>query len=313
MPVLVLCGLAFVVIGWPLRGIPFVGGESIWSVGIYEGTSPFNLVPAAGVTNPVLTAADVTDIPARFVADPFLVKEGDQYWMFVEVLNEATDQGDLAVAASSDGRHWTYDGIVLDEPFHLSYPQVFSWEGAYYMIPESGEDHCVRLYRASRFPYAWERVNTLLEGAAFLDPTLFHLDGTWWLFASIETDDNLHLYIAEDLTGPWAEHPASPVVSGNADIARPAGRVLAVGGRIVRCTQDCDPTYGNAVRAFEITELTPTVYREQPLTNGTILAASGSSWNADGMHHLDAVKTEGPGWLASVDGLRVKVVFGFKY
>ena len=313
MPVLVLCGLAFVVIGWPSRGIPFVGGESVWSVGIYEGTSPFDLVPARGVTNPVLTAADVTDVPAQFVADPFLVREGGAYWMFIEVLNRTTDQGDIAVAASADGRHWTYDGIVLDEPFHLSYPHVFAWEGAYYMIPESGEDHAIRLYRATRFPHAWEHVDTLLDGAAFLDPTLFRFDGRWWLFASIETDDNLHLYLADELTGPWTEHPDSPVVSGNADIARPAGRVIEMDGSIFRFSQDCDPTYGNQVRAFRITKLTPSAYGEEAVKDEPVIAASGSGWNAEGMHQVDAMPLAGKGWLVAVDGLWVRTLFGLQY
>lgn len=306
-------GLAFVVIEWPRRGIPFVAGESIWSIGVYEGASPFTLGPPGGMTNPVLTTADVTDVSARFVADPFLIKEGEKYWMFFEVLNRATDQGDIGLAASLDGRHWTYHGIVLDEPFHLSYPHVFAWKGAHYMIPESGEDRSVRLYRATHFPRVWLHVGTLLEGAAFLDPTVFRFNGRWWLFASIETDDNLHLYLAESLTGPWTEHPRSPIVSGDADIARPGGRVLVLGSRVVRFTQDCDPTYGNAVRAFEITELTPVAYREQAVTDRLIVTASGSGWNADGMHQVDAMPAEGTGWLAAVDGLRVKTVFGFRY
>jgi hypothetical protein len=290
-----------------------VAGESIWSVGIYAGTSPLDIGPAEGVTNPVLTAADVTDVPARFVADPFLVKDGDAYWMFIEVLNRETDQGDIAVAVSPDGLHWSYDRIVLDEPFHLSYPQVFAWEGDHYMIPESGADGSVRLYRATRFPYAWEHVDTLLEGADFRDPTLFRRHDKWWLFASLETDDNLHLYMAEDFTGPWTEHPASPVVSGNADIARPAGRVLTLGDQVFRFTQDCDPTYGNQVRAFRITTLTPLTYREEPVTGKPVIEASGAGWNADGMHQVDAIRLEGQGWLVAVDGVWERMRFGLKH
>ena len=37
--------------------------------------APFNLIAPSGITNPVLTANDVTDVSAGFVADPFLFYE----------------------------------------------------------------------------------------------------------------------------------------------------------------------------------------------------------------------------------------------
>lgn len=38
--------------------------------------------------------------------------------------------GDIGVAESSDGgATWSYLGIALDEPWHLSYPFVFQWKG----------------------------------------------------------------------------------------------------------------------------------------------------------------------------------------
>ena len=55
------------------RGIPFVHQRKQWTIGIYSGDSPFHLDPAKNTWNPILTAEDVTDVPASFVADPFLV------------------------------------------------------------------------------------------------------------------------------------------------------------------------------------------------------------------------------------------------
>jgi hypothetical protein len=40
-----------------------------WSIGVYRGATPFDLVPAE--RNPVLTVADL-GIDGEFVADPFL-------------------------------------------------------------------------------------------------------------------------------------------------------------------------------------------------------------------------------------------------
>ena len=85
--------------------------------------------------------------------------------------------------------------------------------------------------------------------------------------------------------------------------SRPAGRVVVDGERVLRFAQRCDTGYGLDVRAFEIVELTETTYAERELP-GPVLGASGSGWNADGMHHVDPHRI-GPGsWLACVDGWR---------
>lgn len=278
--------------------------DALWSIGIYEGESPLRLRPPEGVNNPILSCRDVADVRASFVADPFMIRVGDDWLMFFEVMNREARRGEIGLAASGDGVRWTYRQIVLREPYHLSYPHVFGWRDEYYMIPEAVQSNSVRLYRATRFPTEWAFVTTLLEGV-YADPSVFRFDGRWWMFACSTPygHDTLRLYFADDLAGAWTEHPSSPIVSGNARTARPGGRVLVMGDRVVRFSQDCYALYGNSVRAFEISELTTAGYREREAGAGPILAASGAGWNGAGMHHVDAhLKRDGQ-WIACVDGL----------
>jgi hypothetical protein len=90
-----------------------------WSIGIYAGASLQTLSPHPAARNPVLTRHEVTDIPAAFVADPFLVREAAGWVMFMEVMNAGTGRGEIALARSPDGLEWSYEGVVLREPFHL--------------------------------------------------------------------------------------------------------------------------------------------------------------------------------------------------
>ena len=276
-----------------------------WSIGIYTGESPLNLSPHENADNPVLTCEDVSDVPAAFVADPFMLRVDSIWHMFFEVMNRQTGKGEIGLAVSSNGLEWTYRQIVLAEPFHLSYPYVFKRLGSYYMIPESYQDGSIRLYRALTFPTQWLFVGTLLSGRTFLDSSIFYYDNKWWLFTETNPDlkgGTLRLYCADDLVGRWYEHPESPIIEGNAHIARPAGRVLITRNRIVRYTQDCYPVYGTQVRAFEITELTNTSYRERELEADLILKPSGAGWNESGMHHIDPHFTDDGQWIACVDG-----------
>lgn len=301
------------------RGLPFVGtAPSSWAIGIYAGDSPLDLAPAEGARNPVLTARDVSDVPARLVADPFMIRQNNTWSMFFEVMNEQSNQGDIGLATSPDGLRWTYKQIVLDEPFHLSYPYVFEWQDTVYMLPESGEAEAIRLYQATAFPTEWSLAGTLLDGRHYLDSAILRFEDKWWLFTTpTESNDTLCLYYADELLGPWTEHPESPVIQGDANIARLGGRVLVFDGRVIRYAQDDAPVYGNRVQAFEITELTTTRYREKLLgaasAEGSPLALSESGWNVRGMHHVDPHQVDGGKWIASVDGKGERLAFGWQY
>jgi len=280
-----------------------------WAIGIYVGKSPFDFMPAENVDNPVLTRASVSDVQAAFVADPFMIKANNAWYMFFEVLNQEHRKGEIALATSKDGMEWTYQQIVLVEPFHLSYPYVFEWLNDYYMIPETHQLGSVRLYKALKFPIQWSFIGTLLSGRHFADSSIFRYDGKWWLFAETSPElkhDTLRLYYAHELLGPWIEHPDSPIIEGNALIARPGGRVLVLKDTIVRYTQNCYPTYGTQVRAMEITELTTTTYGEQGVDRNPVLTASGVGWNESGMHHLDPHLVDEGRWIACSDGWCLK-------
>jgi hypothetical protein len=281
--------------------------EAVWSIGIYAGDSPFHWASPESIDNPVLTREHVTDVPAAFVADPFLLKADNTWHMFFEVKNRRTKKGEIALAISKDGVQWSYQQIVLVEPFHLSYPYVFQWGDDYYMTPETFRAQSVRLYKATKFPTQWTFAGTLLNGQPFVDPSVFRYHGKWWLFTGTSPDekhDTLRLFYSEDLMGSWREHPRSPIIDGNASVARPGGRVLVLDDRIIRYAQDCYPVYGTHLRAFEITELGTKTYHERQVTEEPILKANGSGWNASGMHHIDPYPLGDGRWLACVDGWR---------
>lgn len=293
--------------------VPFVRKYAKWSIGIYFGPDPLTIGPTPEKNNPVLTASDVTDVDARFVADPFMIFVDGRGYMFFEVMNSQTDQGDLGLAVSEDGEHWDYRQIVLDEPFHLSYPYVFEWEGEIYLLPETSEASSVRLYRAREFPTSWVFVGNLMAGY-HLDPSVFRYAGKWWMFSTTTaTYDVTRLYFSESLTGNWEEHPQSPIVWRDATKARPAGRVLVDNDRIIRFSQNDKYCYGASVRAFEVLTLSDTQYREREITESPVLQAGDRGWNAMGMHHVDVQQFGDRSWIAAVDGWRTGVSVGLYY
>jgi hypothetical protein len=280
-------------------------GSRLYSIGVYAGPSPAALAPVPGV-NPVVAGADVTDALVTTVADPFMIRVDGLWHMFFEALvwSARGRKGEIAHATSADGRRWDYDRIVLEEPFHLSYPYVFEWRSEHYMIPESARASEVRLYRAAPFPHRWVHVKTLLSGAGLMDSSVFHRDGRWWMLTDGSPShghDTLRLFHAAELTGPWLEHPQSPVVRDDPRRARPGGRVVQAGDALLRFAQVCEPTYGSSVRTFEIVALTQRDYEEVEIA-GPALGESGRGWNRSGMHHVDLHPLDDGTFLACVDG-----------
>ena len=313
---LALIGVGFVagILVGKDRGIPFVAQGEQWTIGIFRSDSPLSFSPRQAWFNPRFSAEAVTDVPARFVADPFLIRDDDLWYLFFEVYNNRTAQGDLAVATSGSLRGWDYGGIVLDEEFHLSYPYVFEWEGHYYLIPETFETNSIRLYRADDFPSGWSLVGTLVEGRPYVDNSIVLHDERWWLFSSVTSNDTLYLHSAESLLGPWSEHPESPIVAGDRHKSRPSGRITEYQGRLYRYTMDVAPPEGtHRVMAYEITELTPTRYTERPAREGPVLAPTGRGWNGQAMHQIDPVRIGPDEWVAAVDGFGKYRVFGWRY
>jgi hypothetical protein len=200
-------------------------------------------------------------------ADPFLLEHDGRHHLFCEHVRPGSGRGVVShVELEPEGAAGP-PVPVLEEPYHLSYPFVFAWDGAFWMIPETAAAGQVRLYRATAFPSGWQLAQVLLDDVVAVDSTLFEDGGRWWLFTSAgrrgaSLGEELQLFGASSPLGPWEPHPASPVVS---DIrgGRSAGVIFREDGRVLRPAQDGSRRYGWAVSLREVTELTPERYEER--------------------------------------------------
>lgn len=202
-----------------------------------------------------------------FWADPFLVEHNNQQFLFFEEADVRTGKGHLACLKHGDVPE--NRRIILKEPWHLSYPNVFQRSGCWYMIPESAANESVDLYKAVEFPWHWEKSKTLLSGIRAYDATIYEHNGRCWLFCTVARsagsppNDDLFLFYSDDLqSGNWIPHPANPVVRG-AGRARPAGRIFRCGDNLIRPSQLSIPRYGYGIVFNRIVEWTETHYREE--------------------------------------------------
>lgn len=166
------------------------------------------------------------------------------------------DAGRIAVIQIGPDGAWTPPATVLEG----RHPFIVEEDGGLYLA--TSENLGVRLYRCIEFPLRWRLERVLLEGLRCVDATFHRAAERWWMFAAGKFDEELDLYHAPRLFGPWQPHPRNPVKS-DARCARPAGRLYWRNGALYRPAQICVPHEGAGVSINRVLRLTPHDYAER--------------------------------------------------
>ncbi len=197
-----------------------------------------------------------TDLPAgqdRFsliknpwwgwAADPFLFEHNGQYYLFAELFSFFKQKGYIGFS-QWDGKQFGPWKIVIKESCHLSYPNIFNYEGNIYICPESNQSNSVYLYKAIEFPYRWEKEAPFIQNKKLSDTTFYKKDDTIYGFSS-QGSDSLLLFKTDD----YKEVEMSPdnPVKKDSFSARPGGGIIYGKDHDYRVSQDCGLCYGHGI------------------------------------------------------------------
>jgi len=224
-------------------GYRFIEGEGVAEKLSLSGT-PWQVLP---------------DDETRFYADPFPFLWKGKYYIFVEDYVHAQGKAIISVSClDNDGRANT-PVSVIEEPHHLSYPQIFEMDGEVWMLPEASAGRELVLYRAEDFPFRWVRHTVLFSDRVISDATLIEQAGTFWLLATDATSggsasDSLVAYSAPRLAGPWTQHGDNPIKIDHRG-ARPGGAAVRHNGRLLLPVQDGTNGYGGGLGVSDVAEL----------------------------------------------------------
>ncbi|MDQ2639060.1 MAG: hypothetical protein M3Y79_00520 [Pseudomonadota bacterium] len=234
-----------------------------WRIGYYFADEEADAVCTSPKLQTLVPPKD------RDWADPFIVCHAGRNFIFFEELPYEVGRAHIsAVEIFPDGRSGP-PSVVLQRPYHLSYPFVFAWKGDLYMLPETAGNHTVELYRCEQFPHRWILDRVLLDGIRAFDATLHREGQHWWMFVSVaepgaDPSEEMHVFWSDSPLGPWHPHAANPVVS-DARHARGAGPLFRREGVLYRPSQDCSASYGSAVSINRVDVLDPENYQETPV------------------------------------------------
>jgi hypothetical protein len=244
-----------------LRRIRARGREMGWFVALRNDQSRFTR------TTSHFNPAGFLDVPlpsGSCYADPFLIEWAGHDYLLVEEIPAGTGRGRLAIMEIGAGGDTGPPDIVLEKPYHLSYPFVLRQGNDIFLLPESAADRTVQLYRAQgSLLNEWRLERILFQGAMLVDTTPFHHDGLWYFFTTqVDYGMRTLLFYATALDSAWIYHPRNPICS-DASRARSAGALFYRNGRLIRPSQDCSIRYGHAIVLNEIGKLSPREYEEE--------------------------------------------------
>lgn len=195
----------------------------------------------------------------KYYADPFIVKHKGVNHLFFEDYDYK--KGVISYSIINDDLTITPPTKILEEPFHLSFPNIFEEDGNFYMIPEKGDTGEVTLYKSTSFPDKWEPVKNIIENIRTSDIEIIKHNNQYWLFTTYgdNLDDDLLILTSDTLLGNWKVFGVDRITH-----SRPAGKIFNYKGKLIRPVQDCSKLYGYGL-VFKSIEISKEGYREETI------------------------------------------------
>jgi hypothetical protein len=277
---------------------PFITEESNgWSIGFRKINNPLQKILPSKIN---IISHDslnrVTYSKTRFLADPFMFYENGKYYIFFEH-QEEEGPAKIGLFESTDGRSYRFKGNVINESFHLSFPQIFKFKHDYYILPETASINQVILYKAINFPMEWKISDTLINNIKLKDPAIL-LSDSLHLITGIDDKWNQRIFKSDSLLGKWIKDTSFKVKKG--DEIRPGGNFFSIKGDWYIPFQNNREGYGTGVSLYQLKE-----EKFEKVISRQLYKSDSIKWFNRGMHHLNVNLINGEYYII-YDGDEIK-------
>ena len=195
--------------------------------------------------------------PHRYwYADPILKEWRGKKYLFMEAYDMLWSVGRIAVSVW-DGERFSTPEIVIKKPYHMSYPFVFEYEDALYMLPETGQNRTLEIYRAENdSPFHWSKIKVLSDDTGYADATVVLYEGIYYIIAYEECEGEwkTHIFLL-DMEKLEINHLETIISHDNT--GKPAGRTFEIDGTLYRPVQLNTEIYGGGIIIERINSFAP--------------------------------------------------------
>lgn len=193
----------------------------------------------------------------RWYADPFPYVDGKNKYIFAEIMDDKNgEKGTIGVVDLNSNKGFIE---VINEPFHMSFPNTFKYKNEVYMIPETSEAKQLRLYKAVEFPYKWELEAILYDNIQIVDTALYFVnDKVYAIGQAIPQKNNMLFEI--DFHNLKAYNIE---ITGNYINKRPAGNFIEFSDGYYHALQESERVYGEYLHICKVKEFSKNILDEE--------------------------------------------------
>ena len=183
-----------------------------------------------------------------WVADPFPIEVDGKLYIFAEVLEYEKKKGSIGYTVLVNGEFLPWK-IIIEEKYHLSFPNLFWINDSLYMCPEASQSKSLYLYRCIEFPEKWVKDRVLAEGVNFCDTVFFKNNTAIYGFTCIWDSVEKHELKVFRLKDGEYEFLDGKKELLDYYLTRPAGKVFKnpISNENIMVSQICKPLYGSGL------------------------------------------------------------------
>lgn len=196
-------------------------------------------------------------------ADPIPFLWNEEQYVLVEVYQKFLNKGVIGLCELDINGKLLRPRIILEEPFHLSFPNVFTVDGQVYMIPECSATKQLRVYRMQGDIYHWEIYKIFKNVGELVDTVVYQNENGNLYFLCCEVNQKnkhqtrLRQYEVQDFNDPlkiklkisWEQREYSYVVRNGGGFINDSGQLYRV------AQQSTEKVYGKAVILNKIVKI----------------------------------------------------------
>lgn len=237
----------------------------------------------------------IRNLNGSYFADPFVINKKNKNYIFVEEFIKSINKGVIStIELDKEGNQRLYRNIIK-ESFHLSFPYIFEFKNSLYMVPESNEAKCIRLYKCIKFPNKWQYCYNLMNNINCVDSIIFKKSNYYWLINTLSNKNDFSsqlniFYSKSPISKKWKAHKKNPVIFDSTK-GRNAGIIIR-NNNIYRISQSYGYNnhgimqYGQSTSINKIIKINNNDYKE------IVVKKINPIFKKDivGTHHLNSIK-----------------------
>jgi len=190
----------------------------------------------------------------KWAADPFLFEMEDKTYLFVELFCNKLHRGCIAVCEILENSVTPYVPVIIEER-HMSYPYIWEDCKGIHICAETGDSRCVCFYRATNFPYKWEKEKMIVADKQWVDTTFFHnsfgepISGVAFEYGEEGVPNGMVFFKVCEEGVIQSEEPLQTI---GKDYERCGGKFIYEGEKLYRIAQNCGISYGHNMALAEV-------------------------------------------------------------